>query len=424
MQGESYMKFQNIVRGAALAAAFTLGGTVAAQPQVLATIGKYQVTANHLDQAIASSPFASRFIAMEANQQAALRGDMLKRLVASRLLTLEAERLGLDEEPAFAKELNDFRRGELYQAYWNRVREEIHLSEAELADLKDRLKGETDALAAARSERLSKRYRLAKLEKLRELRKQFDVINYSRRLAEDPQAETVLAEGRGFEVLYSELGEIAEDAKLARIEEAFYSRLELELVAQAAEESGIDVSEAIAQFRQEQLPARLLQRKAKEWIPGREEARAYFEAHPDIGYVPEVRHVGQIVVEDEALADRLQKRIENGESLFELAKEYSTDPYGKQHAGNMGWLKEGSGMPAIEAALAALPDNTVSEPVQTQKGWHLVVIIDRRKARQMAFEQVEDRVQQAMYNEHISPFLKALGQRYQVAWNLTEAPAR
>ena len=67
---------------------------------MLATIGDLQVTADDLDSAMASFPFAERFPTMDENDQAALRGGMLQRLVASRLLTLEARRLGL-EQPGF-----------------------------------------------------------------------------------------------------------------------------------------------------------------------------------------------------------------------------------------------------------------------------------------------------------------------------------
>jgi len=68
-----------------------------AASQVLATIGTMQVSSDDLNAAMASSPFATQLASMDENDQAGLRGDMLRRLVAARLLTLEARKLGLDK---------------------------------------------------------------------------------------------------------------------------------------------------------------------------------------------------------------------------------------------------------------------------------------------------------------------------------------
>ena len=56
--------------------------------QVLVTIDTLQVNSDDLDAAMASSPFSTQQTSMDEDDQAALRGDMLRRLVASRLLTL------------------------------------------------------------------------------------------------------------------------------------------------------------------------------------------------------------------------------------------------------------------------------------------------------------------------------------------------
>ncbi|GAB1233584.1 hypothetical protein UT4_20520 [Ferrigenium sp. UT4] len=68
-----------------------------AADQVVATVGDEAIYARELEGAIASSPFYTQFNTMGEDEQASLRGDMLRRLVSARLLAREARRLGLDK---------------------------------------------------------------------------------------------------------------------------------------------------------------------------------------------------------------------------------------------------------------------------------------------------------------------------------------
>jgi peptidyl-prolyl cis-trans isomerase C len=74
----------------------------------------------------------------------------------------------------------------------------------------------------------------------------------------------------------------------------------------------------------------------------------------------------------------MRSRILAGESLFELAGQYSIDAYGRQRSGDMGWLKEGSATKEIEQAIKNLQNNELSEVIKTDKGWHLVLIVNRK----------------------------------------------
>ena len=139
-----------------------------------------------------------------------------------------------------------------------------------------------------------------------------------------------------------------------------------------------------------------------------------------IGYIPERRQIGQIVVESRVEAERLRSRIEAGESLFNLAAQYSIDPYGRQHSGDMGWLKEGSGAETIEMALKELPDHRVSEPIKTAKGWHLVMIVNRKPSEQKDFAAVKDRIRQKLIAEKMNEYLKTVTAKYPLEWKIND----
>ncbi|MCB1904584.1 MAG: foldase, partial [Gammaproteobacteria bacterium] len=73
----------------------------AGSAEVLVTIGSLQITASDLERALRSSPFITQFNTLGEDQQAAVRGSMLQRLVFSRLLLLEAQAKNLDQSDQY-----------------------------------------------------------------------------------------------------------------------------------------------------------------------------------------------------------------------------------------------------------------------------------------------------------------------------------
>src|SRR5699024_3495246 len=79
------------------------------------------------------------------------------------------------------------------------------------------------------------------------------------------------------------------------------------------------------------------------------------------------------VMSDEQAEQRLrqlQRRLAHGEVFTDLAKRHSDDPSAPQ-GGDLGWLTPGDTVPPFEQAMDALQPGEVSDPVQTQFGWHL-----------------------------------------------------
>lgn len=385
---------------------------------VLVEVGDQTITGEDLERAVQSSPFASQFPSMDMKDQAALRGEILQGLVTSRLLYLEAKKRGLDESEAFASDVAAYRRGLLYRAYMDGVRDAIEIPEERLAEMKKEYKGKPEALKAARSKFIGERYKTRKLLELQRLKDSYQFKAYEDRIAAGADADTVLAEADGFTIRLGDLQKADEPFDGEVLQRKLWDRAEAILVAQAAEKKGLQVEAQVRKYRRERLPAFLISRMEKEWIPDEETERAYFEAHPELGRIPERRHVVQIVVAERAKAESLRQRILDGESMYKLAKEHSIDPYGAEHAGDMGWLKAGLGMPQIEEALGALEDKELSPVVETPKGFHLVRIEARKPPFQKNFEGIRDRVRRAMLDEKLPKFLDRLQKRYKVEWKM------
>ena len=90
--------------------------------------------------------------------------------------------------------------------------------------------------------------------------------------------------------------------------------------------------------------------------------------------------VDRAVSEEDALIKAMGIRniiVVLGEDFEQLAKITSDDPSGVK-GGTLGWLMPGETVPEFEQALNSLEPGTVSEPVRTQFGYHLIEVLDRR----------------------------------------------
>ncbi len=398
-----------------------------AESQVLATVGKLAVTSDDLESAMASFPFADRFPGMDENDQAALRGGMLQRLVASRLLTLEAKRLELDKTPTFLEELETFRLGLLYRHYMDKLRARLEVPADVMADMQAQFGSDSEGLAAARAAWLADSYRSLRFHTIQKLRDDYHIRLHEERIQPGATAiDTVLLEGDGISITYGDLIRHQEKAPTNPewIKDQLYKRAELLTVAKAAKQAGVDVSDKLDRFAEERLPALLMERKQGEWTADEQALRDFYDANPQLGRLQERRHIGQLVTDNRTQAEQLRQRILKGESLFELASQYSIDPYGREHKGDMGWQMEGSAHPSIEQAIASLEDNQISEVIETPRGFHLVTILERRPGGQKSYLGVRDRVRQIWITEQMASYMSQLADQYQVVWHVVKDAAQ
>lgn len=103
---------------------------------------------------------------------------------------------------------------------------------------------------------------------------------------------------------------------------------------------------------------------------------AYAERYGGMEPSPEYQ-AAHILVKTEAEAAALRAKIDADTDFAALAREHSTGPSAPQ-GGDLGWFGSGEMVPAFETAVAALSPGVVSEPVETQFGWHLIKLLDRR----------------------------------------------
>jgi parvulin-like peptidyl-prolyl isomerase len=79
-----------------------------------------------------------------------------------------------------------------------------------------------------------------------------------------------------------------------------------------------------------------------------------------------------ILVPSLVAATDLLAKLKDGGDFAELASNYSTCPSGKQNNGSLGSFGKGQMVPEFQDAAFALEIGALSEPVETQFGWHLI----------------------------------------------------
>jgi foldase protein PrsA len=120
-----------------------------------------------------------------------------------------------------------------------------------------------------------------------------------------------------------------------------------------------------------------------------EDAKKYYDEHPAEFRRAAGRTVSHILVATRAEAQSLRAQA-TPENFNDLAREHSTDPSAKTNAGDLGELTRGSGfVPEFENAAFELGDNEISQPVQTQFGWHLI-LVHLRPASTTSFEDARE----------------------------------
>src|SRR5690606_18068153 len=77
--------------------------------------------------------------------------------------------------------------------------------------------------------------------------------------------------------------------------------------------------------------------------------------------------------------EALRRRIQNGASFAELARAHSDDKGSASQGGDLGWAVPGMFVPSFEAAMAELAPGEISPPFESQFGWHIVQVLERRE---------------------------------------------
>src|SRR5262249_47133445 len=132
---------------------------------------------------------------------------------------------------------------------------------------------------------------------------------------------------------------------------------------------------------------------------------AFYEKNPDKFKQPESVHAAHILIivppeADEKTKAALKARAtealqaaKSGKDFAALGRQYSQDG-SAQHGGDLGFFPKGQMVPAFEQVAFSLKPGEISDLVQTQFGYHIIKVIEKRPGGTVPFAQAAPQIQQ------------------------------
>jgi len=132
------------------------------------------------------------------------------------------------------------------------------------------------------------------------------------------------------------------------------------------------------------------------------EVRAYFDSNPEEFVDKEKIHARHILVKTEAEAQSIIKSMKglSGDKLrnefIAQAKSKSTGPSAAK-GGDLGYFPRGQMVPSFNDAAFAMKEGAISStPVQSQFGYHVIYIEDKKPAKKLGFDEVKNFIEQRL----------------------------
>lgn len=132
-----------------------------------------------------------------------------------------------------------------------------------------------------------------------------------------------------------------------------------------------------------------------------EEIKAYFDENKAQLDQPESVEASHILVEDEATAKEVAQKIADGDDFAALAKEYSTDASNAEKGGELGFFPRGKMVPEFDEAAFSMKPDTISDPIKTDFGYHIIKLTDKKEAKEAVLEDHKEDIKEGLFEEKL-----------------------
>ena len=185
-----------------------------------------------------------------------------------------------------------------------------------------------------------------------------------------------------------------------------------ELLAREAKKSGMDKNPDVKQQMDLAGQTVLVRAYVTDWVkknpvPDAELRKEYDAIKAQMGDKEfKVKH---ILVEKEDEAKDVIAQLQKGGKFDELAKARSKDPGSKDRGGDLDWNAPGGFVKPFSDAMVGTPKGKfTATPVQTQFGYHVILVEDVREAKVPSFEEVKPQLQQRVQAAHLDKYFREL----------------
>ena len=389
------------VAGVVLGLALPLGASAGAKPgDVIAKVGDQSITFSQIDTMINSSDVAGMPIPVPGTRA---RNDtrllVLDKVISANLLYLDALRNGMQDDPAYRRDVERFSAAMLGSMYWRNLDKDIRVTDEEVRNFyKGNIAKGTPFTPAVRNSieaRLrEQRFKARQADREARLREGVHVAIDASKL--DPKADAsragtdVVARVDGETItwgeLQSQLASVRNGGSQAARRAVLNELIDLRIAIRKARAGHLDRDATylaqVDEFRKVHLIVAYKAKLLPKLQPTDPEVRKYFEDNKAKIQVPESRKIQMVVLKTQAQADDVKRQIQAGKiSIYEAASRFSIDPNAKLTLGEFGWVARGSGFGALDRLTFSLKPDELGGPVQSPAGWHLVKVLAVRDAR-------------------------------------------
>ena len=185
--------------------------------------------------------------------------------------------------------------------------------------------------------------------------------------------------------------------------------IENELMSEAAVKDGLDSGQSfedrLKYHRRRALRDTYFDKAVRQGVDEAAAKKIYDEKVAGMKPEEEI-HARHILVSTEAEAKEVAERLKKGEDFAAVAKEKSKDP--SAEGGDLGFFGRGQMLKPFEDAAFALEVGQISEPVQTQFGWHIIKIEEKRTRPLPTYDQVKDTIISQLTQQKAKQTIKEL----------------
>ncbi|MEK4405425.1 peptidylprolyl isomerase [Sporosarcina sp. FSL K6-6792] len=132
-----------------------------------------------------------------------------------------------------------------------------------------------------------------------------------------------------------------------------------------------------------------------------EDIKAYFEENKESFNEEEQVAASHILVEDEATAKKVAKKLADGEDFAALAKEFSTDTMSAESGGELGFFPRGKMVAEFEEAAFSMKVDAISDPIKTEHGYHIIHVTDKKAAKAATFDDHKEEIKGLLLEEGV-----------------------
>jgi len=184
----------------------------------------------------------------------------------------------------------------------------------------------------------------------------------------------------------TEFREIDISSKKDLIEPLILTKLRINAAYDLELENDPEIQNKLVEYRQRVVGSRYFERLIVDRLVGENELEDFIDrqgielkaSHVLIKFIQKKQTTGRTRDEAEILVNDIHQKLKDGADFTEIAEKFSEDPSAKKNKGNLGYFTWGRMVAPFQEAAWKLKVGDMSEPIETQFGFHIILLEDKR----------------------------------------------